>query len=166
MSEWVKATREAKAEFREMDKAVPGYSYKEPKHAESTDDKFKHLIADEINKSRDFLFPMIEAAYLEKDWDNSGALEDVMQWLDIFLLELGLPLIWNENAGYKNFVRLIKADVTLLRNSRKLTKILEQMQDKVLHGTSGSVVRRCAMLKKYVSDLLVVFKRRRHALGG
>lgn len=166
MSEWVKAKGEGKPEFKEMEKAVPGYGYKDPKKAESTDEQFRRMIADDINKSRDFLFPMIEAAYLEEDFDNAGALEDVMQWLDVFLLELGLPLVWGEKAGYKKFVRLMKADVTIMRNSRKLTKILEQMQENVMHGKGGSMVRRCALLKKYVSDLLVVFKRRRHALGG
>jgi hypothetical protein len=166
MSEWVKSKGEAKAECKAMEKAIDGYSYKDPKHSESTDEKLRRLIADEVNKSRDFLFPMVEAAYIEQDTDDATALEEVMQWLDVFLLELGLPLIWNENAGYRNFMKLIKADVTIIANSRKLSKILEKMQEQVLHGKSGSVVRKSAQLKKYVSDLLAVFKRRRHALGG
>jgi hypothetical protein len=166
MSEWVRATREAKADFKEMEKAVAGYSYKDPKKAESTDEHVKRILADEAHKAKDFLFPIIEAAYLEEEFDNTGALEDVMQWLDVFMLELGLPLEWDDRASSKNFVRLIKADVTLLRNVRKLAKILEQLNEKVLHGHGGSMVRKSAELKKFISDLLVLFKRRRHALGG
>ena len=166
MSEWVRAKGEAKAEFKEMDKAVAGYSYKEPKHAESTDNHVKRLIADELNKSKDSLFPMIEAAYMEKDWDDSGALEDVMQWIDVFLLELGLPLQWDEKAGCRSFVKVIKADVTLLRNSRKLASILEKMNEQVMGGRGGSAVRKSAQLKKFIADMLGVFKKRRHALGG
>jgi hypothetical protein len=166
MSEWVKAKSEARADFREMEKALDGYSYKEPKHAERTDERFRRRIGDEINRSRDFLFPMIEAAYIEQDVDDATALEEVMQWLDVFLLELGLPLVWNENADYRSYMKLIRADVTISRNAAKLSKILEKMQEQVLHGKSGSVVRKSAQLKKFISDLLTVFKRRRHALGG
>ncbi len=166
MSEWVKAKGEAKKLFKEIEKEVEGYGYKDPKHAERTDEKFRRLMADWINKSRDFLFPMIEAAYLEEEVENAGALEEVMQWLDVFLLELGLPLVWGDNAAYKDYVKIIQSDVTLVRNGEKLAKTLESMQDQVLHGHGGSMVRKCAQLKKFISDMLVVFKKRRHALGG
>jgi hypothetical protein len=166
MSEWVKARGEAGKEFREMEKAISGYSYKDPEHAEKTDRRFRELIALNVRNSRDFLFPMIEAAYLQKDFDNAGALDDVMQWLDVFLLELGLKMEWNENANCKGFVSLIKSDVTMLRNSKMLAEIIEQMQKDVLHGKGGSVVRKCAQRRKYISDLLLVFKKRRHSLGG
>ncbi len=166
MSEWVKATGEVKKEFKEMEGALRGYSYREPKKAESTDKKFRRLVGEETGRCRDSLFPMIEAAYMDNDMDNAGPLEEVMQWLDIFILELGLPLVWDDKAGYKNFAKLIRSDVTLLRNSRKLSEILDRMQKEVLHGKGHSVIRKCAQLKKYISDLLTVFKRRRHALGG
>ena len=166
MSEWVRAKREAKAENKSMEKEIDGYSYKDPKHSERTDEKLRRLVADEVNKSRDSLFPMVEAAYIEQDTDDATALEEVMQWLDVFLLELGLPLLWNENADYRGYMKLIKADATIVSNSRKLSNILEKMNAQVLHGKSGSVVRKSAQLKKYITDLLAVFKKRRHALGG
>ncbi|MBN2330347.1 MAG: hypothetical protein JXC85_00890 [Candidatus Aenigmarchaeota archaeon] len=166
MSEWVRAAREAKQEHNALKKEIEGYSYKDPRHSESTDESFRRLIADEVNKSRDFLFPMVEAAYIEQDTDDATALEEVMQWLDVFLLELGLPLIWNESADYRSYMKLIRTDVTVIKNARDLAKILGKMNDQVMHGKSGSVVRKCAQLKKYVSDLLTILKRRRHALGG
>ncbi len=166
MSEWVRAKREAKSESKAMEKEIEGYSYQDPKHSEKTDGKMRRLIADEVNKSRDSLFPMVEAAYIEQDTDDAAALEEVMQWLDVFLLELGLPLIWDEHADYRSYMKLIRADATMIINSRKLSKILEAMNEQVLHGKSGSVVRKSAQLKKYISDLLAVFKKRRHALGG
>jgi hypothetical protein len=166
MSEWIKAAKETKPEFREIDKAISDYNYSEPKKAEVTDERVRRLIAEHINKSRDFLFPMIEAAYLEKEMDNASALEDVMQWLDLFLLELGLPLVWDDRADYRKLAKLIKADVTMIRNSKQLEGILESMQDRVLHGRSGPVVKKCAQLKKYISDMLGLYKTRRHVLGG
>jgi hypothetical protein len=166
MSEWVKARGEAKKEFKMMDKLVEGYGYAEPKHAEVTDKHFRRLLADEINKSRDFLFPMIEAAYIESNMDNAGALEEVMQWLDVFLLELGLPLVYNEKAGYREFARLIKSDSGLIENGETLAGVIKKMQDEVLHGRSGPVVRKCAQLKNYLTEMLTLFKRRRHSLAG
>jgi hypothetical protein len=166
MSEWVKARGEAKAEFSDLSKAVPGYSYKDAKSAEETDGKLRKKLQGMVSASRDSLFPMIEAAYLEKDWDNAGALEDVMQWLDLYMLELGLPAEWNEKAGYRGHVKLIRSDLALLRNTAKLAKALEDMNEKVLHGKGGSVVRKSAQLKQFITDLLGSYKKRRHALGG
>ena len=79
--------------------------------------------------------------------------------------ELGLPLMWNEGAGYRKFSKLIKLDATLLGNSKKLSEAIEKMQKNALGGRSGSMVRNCATLKKYITDLLTLFKRRRHVLG-
>jgi hypothetical protein len=167
MSEWDKSKGQVKNEFNYMDKLIGGYSYRDPDHTEKTDEKLRKLVADEINKSRDFLFPMIEAAYLDKDMKSAGPLDEIMQWLDIFLLELGLRMNWSEVADYKDYMRLIKFDVTLIKNSKKLTQILEKMQNEVLNGRGGSgVPKKCLMIKKYVTDLMTVFKRRRHALGG
>lgn len=167
MSEWAKAKDEVKREFNDMEKLIDGYNYKDPKHTEKTDKKLRKLVADEINKTRDFLFPMIEAAYLDQDMKSAGPLDEVMQWLDIYLLELGLKMNWSEVADYKDYMRLIKFDVTLIRNAMKLTEILKDMQDSVLNGKgAASVPRKSTQIKKYIMDLLTVFKRRRHALGG
>jgi hypothetical protein len=167
MSEWEKARGQVKREFGYMEKAVDGYSYKDGKHTEKTDEKLRGLIAAEITKSRDFLFPMIEAAYLEQDMKSAGPLDEIMQWLEIFILELGLKMNWSETADHKDYMRLIKFDVTLLKNSRQLTEILEDMQDDVLKGKGGSSVpRKCTQIKKYITDMMTIFKRRRHAIGG
>ena len=165
MSEWVKAKRELKKEFRKMEKEVKDYSYKDPEHAEKTDEAFRKILAQELNKSREIIFPMIESAYKESDMKNAGALEDVMQWIDVFLLETGLPLEWNKDADHMKYRKLIKLDVTILDNTRKLNGILEKMGEKATEGGSGSAVKKCAQLKNYVSDLLRYFKRRRHSLG-
>ncbi len=167
MSEWVKAKDNVKKEFNAMEKLINGYSYKDPKHTEKTDERLRQLIADEINKSRDFLFPIIEAAYLDQDMKSAGPLDEVMQWLDIFLLELGLKMNWSEVAVYKDYMRLIKFDTTMINNASRLTGIMESMQDSVLNGRgASSVPGKSLQIKKYIMDLLTIFKKRRHALGG
>jgi len=166
MSEWVKAKRDRKQEHQRMEKAISPYNYENQKKALATDKKFRVAIGDEINKCRDLTFPMIEAAYLENDMNNAGALEDVMQWLDVFLLELGLPLEWNSEANYRLFSKLIRLDDQLYKDSKKLTLALSKLNDKTLKQKGGSVVNQCATLKQYVTNLLTIFKRRRHSLGG
>ena len=165
MSEWANAKSEAKKELKEMEKSVPGYGYAEPKQAEATDGSFRKAMADELNRSRDFLFPMIEAAYIGKDMENAGALEQVMQWLNAFLLELSLPLLWNEKADSRAFSKLIRHDAALLGSAAKLTGTLKDMCDIVLHGKSVAVAKKCAQLNASIIDMLSVYKRRRHALG-
>jgi hypothetical protein len=167
MSEWEKAKDEAKREARIMQKEVRGYSYKDEEHAEKTDKEYRNLVSGFINDSRDHVFPMIEAAYLEKHFENASVLEEVMKWLDIFLLEIGLKLEWRDDADYRAFSRLIKADVTLLENSRKLAQITKKMKEDVLRNKAKKpLTKKAHQLRQYVSDLMLVFKKRRHSLGG
>ncbi|UCD03191.1 MAG: hypothetical protein JSV63_00965 [Candidatus Aenigmatarchaeota archaeon] len=167
MSEWGKARGEMKKEFSWMEKLVDGYSYQDPKHTDKTDNKVRTLIADEIKKCRDTLFPMIEAAYLDQDMKSAGPLDDVMQWLDIFLLELGLKMNWSEVGDHRDYMRLIKFDITLIKNAKKLAEILDDMHERVLkRKDTRSVPAKSAQIKKYILDLLKVFKKRRHSLGG
>ena len=167
MSEWGKARSEVKKEHSFMEKLVEGYNYKDPEHLDRTDRKVRILIADEIKKSRDFVYPMIEAAYLDQDMKSAGPLDEVMQWLDIFLLELGLKMNWSEVGDYKDYMRLIKYDVSLIKNAKKLTEIIDVLNERVLrHKDTRSVVTKCVQIKKYIVDLMSVFKKRRHSLGG
>ncbi len=167
MSEWGKARGQVKKEYNSMEKLIEGYNYKDPKHTDKTDEKLRKIVADEINKSRDFLFPMIEAAYREQDMKSAGPLDEVMQWLDIFLLELGLKMSWSEVGDYKDYMRLIKFDSALVQNAVKLAGFIEDMQDSVLRGKGGATVpKKCDQLKKYILDLMALFKKRRHSLGG
>lgn len=166
MSEWIKATGEVKKETKEMEKKVKGYSYRYPDKSETTDEKIRRLIADEINKSRDFLFPLIENSYRKSDIKNASALEEVMQWLDVSLLELGLPLIWSETAGYKSFEKLIRLDTAILKNSENLAKALEKFHDVVMKGREKDIPEKCVKMKKYITDVLSLYKKRRHILEG
>lgn len=166
MSEWVKAKDAARKEAKEMEKSLKGYSYKDRESAGKTDTEYRKAVAGHINASRDLIFPMIESAYLEKDFESAGALEEVMQWLDVFLLELGLKLEWRDDAGYRDFVTLIRSDFTLLQNAGKLEETIGRMKKDALGGRGRSVVKRCTQLREYVSDLMFVFKKRRHSLGG
>ncbi len=167
MSEWEKAKGQVKREVSLMEKHIHTYSYKDSGHTEKTDRKLRELIAAEIKKSRDLLFPMIEASYLKQDMKSAGPLDEIMQWLEIFILELGLKMNWSETADYKDYMRLIKFDFTLVKNSRKLAEIIENMQDDVLKGKGvSSVPGKCTQIKKYITDMMTIFKRRRHAIGG
>lgn len=167
MSEWGKAKGEMKKEFAWMEKLVDGYSYKDPKHTDKTDNNVRKLVAEEVKKSRDTLFPLIEAAYMDQDMKSAGPLDEVMQWLDIFLLELGLKMNWSEVGDYKDYMRLIKFDITFIKNAKKLTEILDDMHERVMKGKdTRSVPKTSAQIKTYIMDLLKVFKKRRHSLGG
>jgi hypothetical protein len=166
MSEWDKAKGDYKKEFRNMEKEIKGYSYKNPEKAESTDGKFRGILSEEVGKSRDFLFPIIEKSYIEGDLDDASAMEDAMQWLDVFMLELGLPLAWNDEAVRKDFARLIRLDFSLLNDTKKLADVFRDMQKRWLSGKGGSADKKSASIKKFITELLTLFKRRRHSLGG
>jgi hypothetical protein len=166
MSEWAKGRKETAKEAGEMEKLIDGYSYQDPGHAERTDQKFRELLGEEIGKARDFLFPLMEAAYLEDNMDNAGAVQDLMQWVEVLALEMGLKFEWNRDATYKNYEKLIKLDASLLANVQNMAKAVHQMNEDVMKGKAGSVVKRCAEMKQSVSEIISSFKKRRHSLGG
>ncbi len=166
MSEWDAAKERARKEYRLIEKEIKGYSYASAKSAETTDTALRKAVAANIGMCRDHVFPMIEAAYMEKDFGSAGALEEVMQWLDVFMLELGLMMEWKDHAAMKQYATLIKADWTLLSDSGKLADVLERLNKETLSGKGRSVVKRCAQVKGFVSDLMFVYKKRRHSLGG
>ncbi len=167
MSEWIEAKESAKRESQALGKVVKPYSYKDPKDAENTDMEIRRVAAKHIHGSRDIVFPMIESSYLEKEFKNVTALEDVMQWLEVFILEMELKLVWNSEAGYRQFRRLIKYDAELIRMAVKLESDVRKMMEGAKKGSGRkAVVKRCAEIKSGISDLMLVFKRRRHSLGG
>jgi len=166
MSEWAKGKKEAGKEAREMEKLIDGYSYQDPGHAERTDVKYREMLGEEIGKVRDFLFPMLEAAYLEDNMDNAGGLQDLMQWVEVLALEMGLKMEWNRDAAYKNYEKLIKIDAALISDMQNLAKAAHQMNEDVMKGKAGSVVKRCSEMKQTVTGIITSFKKRRHSLGG
>ena len=162
MSEWVKAKGESGKELKEVEKRLRSYSYREPKDAEATDREVRKAVAESVNGARDILFPFIEAAYTGSDMATAGAMEEVMQWLDVFLLEAGLPLVWSDKAVSKDFARLIRADAALLKGCATLGEMIRKLK-----GAAGkSAEKECAKAKEYITELLSVYKARRHALGG
>jgi hypothetical protein len=167
MSEWERGCEVAKKEKKAMERLVKSYGYRDEKSAGRTDIEVRKAVAGHVNDSRDLVFPMIEAAYLAQDMDDAGALEDVMQWLDVFLLELGLKLEWNDHAMHRNYVTLIRSDLALMQNSEKLHSAIGKLNEGYLKKKSvRSVKKRCEDIRSFISDVMLVFKKRRHSLGG
>jgi len=167
MGYWSKAAGELRKSVSEMEEEISGYSYKDPKHTEKTDFKFRKIIASEINKCRDLLFPLIEAAYIEQDMKKAGVFDEMMQWFDIFLLELGIGMKWSEVAEKKDYMRLIRLDVSMLKNTRRLTDVMKALNESVLEKKrTVNVSEKGRQIKKYIMDLLSLFKKRRLSLGG
>ena len=163
MVEWAKAKETAAREYKAMQKMVEGYGYGEGKAAERTDLHVRTLAAKSVNGARDELFPLIESAYLSKDFDTAGALNDVMQWLDLFLLEMELKLLWKDNAESRGYVVLMRSDAALLRGTGKLAASVKNLRHA---GRGRGVKKACAEIKESVGGLMMLLKRRRHSLGG
>jgi hypothetical protein len=163
MVEWTKAKEAAAREYKALQKTIEGYGYGEGKAAEKTDLSVRKVAAKSINEAKDDLFPLIEAAYMGKDFDSAGALNDIMQWLDLFLLELDLRMLWKSDAGYRGYVILVRSDAALVRGTEKVATSVKGL--KSVKG-KGGVKKSCAEIKESIAGLMMLLKRRRHSLGG
>ena len=141
MSEWDKAKKESGKDGKMMAKLVSDYSYKDPATAKKTDRKVKKAVAENLNRSRDFIFPMIEAAYLRKDMENAGALEDNMQWLNVFLLELELQVLPHTDARHLREPQIVKRAL----DGQALRIVHRRLQNNVNLGQIHAV---CSLLSE------------------
>jgi hypothetical protein len=167
MDDWTRAKEAAKRDYAFMHKALKGYGYGEKNEARATDLEVRTLAAKSVNEARDVVFPLIESSYMKKDFAAAGALEDLMKWFDLFLLEMELIFIWKDTAGHRGYVILMKADAVLVKGAEKLLAGSKRLGG---GGDEGKVKpdakKRCAEMKEEIMNLMLVLKRRRHALGG
>lgn len=165
MGEWTRAKEAAKADYAFMRKVLKDYGYGEKKGAHATDLEVRRLAAKSVVEARDVIFPLIESSYLSKDFQVAGALEEVMKWFDLFLLEMELAFIWKDPAGHRGLVVLMKSDAALVKGAENLLALSRR-----LGGAEAKVKpdakKRCGEIKEGIMDLMLVMKRRRHALGG
>jgi hypothetical protein len=164
MVEWTKAKEAAAREYHAMHKAAEGYGYGEGKAAEKTDLAVRRIAAKSINEAKDELFPLIESSYLGRDFDSAGALNDIMQWLDLLLLEMDLRMLWKADADYRGYVVLIRSDAALIRGAEKIAASVKGL--KTAGKGRGGVKKACAEIKESIAGLMMLLKRRRHSLGG
>lgn len=160
MSEWVRAKNEVK-EFRYMEKLVTGYSYKNEKESKLTDKGIRDLIADELNRSKNILFNLMRLAYKEEEDEIASNIEEVRDEIELFLNEIKTPLMWNDKLSKQSFERIIKSDLTLIKNTQQLTEILNGLYDQVLQSKAKDLIRKSEELRKYVIELRQVFKERK-----
>jgi hypothetical protein len=167
MGEWNRAKEAAKRDYAFMRKALKDYDYGEKKTAEATDFGVRNLAAKSVGEARDAVFPLIESSYMRKDFASAGALEDVMKWFDLFLLEMELMMMWKEPEGHRGYVILMKSDAVLLKGAEKLLSMSRGLGEGGEGGKAKpDAKKRCGQIKEAVMDLMLVLKRRRHALGG
>ena len=159
MSEWIRATRELKKETKDLEKLIKGYSYQKRDRAERTDHKVRKVLAEDMEKSKEVVFNAMEDLYKDSDIDRVEKLKEVIEWMDVFTLELTVELVYDEDATSNEFGKLIRYDLSILKDSAKLAGTLSGMQK-----SAGSLVKKAGTIKKYVVGLLQLYKGRRHAL--
>jgi hypothetical protein len=161
MFDWVKVRRRVGQDIEEVDKAIPHYNYALKGRARKTDENVRELVRKELARARESLFSMVELAYKEEEKEIAGGLEGVRDEIDLLLDEVkDRVLLWNEKLSDDQMERIVRSDVALVRNSRGLNQILEDMKRQVLKSQARDFERRAGELRQYVSELRTVFRER------
>lgn len=159
MSEWVKAEREVK-EAKEIGKYIHDYSYINEEKSKQTDKKLRDLISKELKKSKDLLFNIMELAYKEEVDRVANEIQSVRDEIDIFLNEISIiKSKWNK-ISKEGYIKIIKSDLTLIRNVKQLNEILNIIYNQVLSSKAKDLIRKGEELRKYIYQLRGVFKER------
>ena len=88
-------------------------------------------------------------------------MEGVRDEIDLLLDEVkDKVLLWNEKLSNDQMEKIVRSDVALVKNSRELNKILEDMKLLVLKSRARDFERRAGELREYVEELRTVFRER------
>lgn len=161
MFDWMKVRRRVGQDLEEVNKLIPHYNYALKGRARDTDGNVRTLLRKELVRAKETLFSVVELAYKEEEGEIAGGLEAVRDEIDLLLEEIkDQVLLWNEKLTDGDMEKIVRADVALVKNSRELNKILEDIKRQVLKSRARDLARRSGELRQYVSELRTVFRER------
>jgi hypothetical protein len=128
----------------------------------------------EIDKSREYLKKIFDAAQTQNNKNVSGAVKRIMDDLDIFANEAELSEVGHsypmfspqKSAGRRTLKKLIKHDTGIVERMRDATKGSNQLLKVLLDGEEINTENELEKLHKMVTDLRCNFQDRVNDLKG
>lgn len=115
-------------EIKAVEKFIPAYDYSSESRAEATDGKICRFMIEEIRKSKDHLFHIIQVAYELHEESLDKNFQGLRDDLDIFSDEIKVRNFqWSRDLSQAWIEKLIKHDYHLVQQMHKLNKELDDL---------------------------------------
>lgn len=115
-------------EIKAVEKFIPAYDYSSESRAEATDGKICKFMIEEVRKSKDYLFHIIQVAYELHEESLDKNFQGLRDDLDIFSDEIKVRNFeWSRNLSQAWIEKLIKHDYHLVQQMHKLNKELDDL---------------------------------------
>lgn len=162
MSSWGKAKSELGNLVKELKSLIPEYDYSSRDKSKNTDREIRNKVIKEFEKSREFVLNMIELAYKDKETRVVENLQEVVDEIDLLINELGIEKpFWNSEIDENWMKEIVKSDLLLIKNSRNFSKIMDDLNNRLIQGVvKEDWIRKSQEFKKYIDELRVVLKER------
>ena len=141
---WLEAKGES-SDVKEVEKFIRGYSYGDPHTAVVTDEKLCTFVLDELAKTQERFFNMIELVFeLQKESYISKDLETLKRQVEAFVTQLKVRSCQWKGITAAFYLRLIKTDLQLIQGAQKLQASAALLEQKLLEH-----VKRPEYIQKY-----------------
>jgi hypothetical protein len=171
-SSWKETKTKMWARIKEIEKVIPNYDYSEKHRMMATDEKMTDLIHEELRRSKNLLFNILEGVYEQQKEGLTNDLQKIRDEVDVFLDGVKIKHVkWPETIPEEFLNKIVVHDSELLREIPKLNSELEEMEKQILAmekpGTSlfdreqlDKLNARTLDIKNRVAELVKLFKER------
>jgi hypothetical protein len=171
-SGWKEVKTKMWARIKEIEKSIPSYDYSEKHHIMATDEKMTDLIHDELRKSKNLLFNILENSYEQQKEGLTNDLQKIRDDIDIFLDGVKIKHVkWPEAIPEEFLEKIVIHDSEILREIPKMNSELEDIEKQILGmekpGTSlfdrellDKLNAKTLDIKNHVNGLVKLFKER------
>ena len=159
-------------EIKAVEKFIPAYDYSSESRAEATDGKICKFMIEEVRKSKDYLFHIIQVAYELHEESLDKNFQGLRDDLDIFSDEIKVRNFqWSRDLSQAWIEKLIKHDYHLVQQMHKLNKELDDLHKIFLKVVKlypkktdpkqlEQVRKLIKLLEKAVDKIVLTFKER------
>lgn len=159
-------------EIKAVEKFISAYDYSSESRAEATDGKICKFMIEEVRKSKDYLFHIIQVAYELHEESLDKNFQGLRDDLDIFSDEIKVRNFqWSRNLSQAWIEKLIKHDYHLVQQMHKLNKELDDLHKIFLKVVKlypkktdpkelEQVRKLIKLLEKAVDKIVLTFKER------
>ncbi|MCK4497423.1 MAG: hypothetical protein KAU24_04450 [Candidatus Aenigmarchaeota archaeon] len=172
MPVWKMVKNKMSIEIKAVEKFIPAYDYSSESRAEATDGKICKFMIEEVRKSKDYLFHIIQVAYELHEESLDKNFQGLRDDLDIFSDEIKVRNFqWSRDLSQAWIEKLIKHDYHLVQQMHKLNKELDDLHKIFLKVVKlypkktdpkqlEQVRKLIKLLEKAVDKIVLTFKER------
>jgi hypothetical protein len=172
MSDWKGVKNKMNIEIKAVGKFIPAYDYSSESRAEATDGKICRFMIEEIRKSKDYLFHIIQVAYELHEESLNKNFQGLRDDLDVFSDEIKVRNFqWSRDLSQAWIEKLIKHDYHLVQQMQKLNtelydlhkiflKVVKLYPKKTDPKQLEQVRKLIKLLEKAIDKIVLTFKER------